>query len=233
MRIRLDNLPKEYQKKLCERTLTQETIYSLTFSISQKYRKQKQLLIRVAILRVILTLVMAAASFISPAAARGNRIVILGSCAVALILELLIIAGIYYIAVTRVPRQFSRCLAKGYPELTSFYSYEAILSGQLEASGQSRQLPFSLYIEDVFHLDDSHDVIVSGFAHGLITRNQSVYIIDPKDPAKGKYAAIVTQIETGPGQPAQQAADCPSALRLQNGQDFPICPGMYLYRDNF
>lgn len=233
MRIRLDNLPKEYQKKLRERTLTQETIYSLACSISQKYRQQKRLLIRVAILLVILTLVMAAASWISPAAARGNRLVILASCGAALILELMILAAMYYIAFTRVPRQFIRCLAKGYPELTSFYSYEAILSGQLEASGQSRQLPFSLYIEDVFHLRDSHDIIVSGFAHGLITRSQSVSIIDPKDPAKGKYAAIVTRIETGPGQPARQAADCHAALRLQNGQDFPISPGMYLYRDNF
>lgn len=231
MRIRLDNLPKEYQKKLCERTLTRETIHHLACSVSQKYKKQKQALWRVSVVLVILTLLMAAASCVSPAAARGNRMVILASCGAALILELLIIAGIYYIAVTRVPRQFTRCLARGYPELVTVYSYDAIIDGSLAASSLQDQLPFSLYIEDIFRLRDSHDVVVSGFAHGLISRNQSVYIIDRNDPARGKHAAIVTQIETGPGQPARQAADCPAALRLQNGQDVPIRTGMYLYRE--
>lgn len=231
MRIHLDNLPKEYQKKLCERTLTQETIHSLACSVSQKYRQQKQVLFRVSIILVILTLLMAAVSYISPAAARGNRMVILASCGATLILELLILASIYYIAVARVPRQFNRCLSKGYPEFAAVYSYDAILSGNLILSSSQTQLPFSFYIEDIFRLRDNHDLVVTGYVHGLIIRNQSVYIINLNDPSEGKYTAIVTQIETGPGQPAHQAADCPAALRLQNGQNLPIHTGMYLYRE--
>ena len=228
--IHLDRLSKEYQKKLSQRKLTYETIFGLAVSISQKYLVQKRLLIRIGLISTVFICAMAIMGIFSPAAAKGNRTIILLSCAVTYLLELGILFLLYLLAITRIPRQFSRSLQKGYPELSMALGYETIISGSLSSS--FHQFPFSLMIENIFNLQGCNDVIVTGFTHGLIRKNCSVYIFNKHSSSNKPLASIVTGIETAPGVPAYEAADCWVALRLQNGKNLPLHQRTYLYRQD-
>lgn len=232
LHIRLDNLPKEYQEKLRSRKMTQKSICSLAHAVSKKYRQQKRALLRIAAASFPVVFGMALLGIFSPTASEGNRSVMLFSCFTAWVFLQVLLAGIYQIAVTRVPRQFERCLKQGYPELTMVYGYETIRKGFPEESGSARQYPFFMYIEDVMELRNSGDVVVVGFAHGLINRNQSVFLLSPKGTEKEKQAAIVSGIETGPGQPAVRALDCHAALRIRDGKKMNLCAGMCLAADH-
>lgn len=229
-KIHLDSLSKEYQKKLSERKLTYETIFELAVSISQKYMLQKRLIIRIGLISTVMICAMGIMGIFSPAAAKGNPTIILLSCVVAYFLDLCILFFLYFIAITRIPRQFSSCLKKGYPELSMAFGYETIVSGSLSSS--SCQLPFSLMIEDIFNLQGCNDVIVTGFVHGLIRKNCSVYLLS-KDSSPAKHlVSIVTRIEIAPGTTACEVADCRAALQLQNGKKLNLRRGMYLYRQD-
>ena len=230
-RIYIESLEEEYRKKLCERKLTRETIDSLAGSISKKYLLQRRALKRVAVLLAVVTILMAAMSFFSPAARSGNMGAIVFSFAFVIVLEILILAGTYYVIVTRVPRQFSQCLQKGYPELMMEYGYEQILSGSLAERQGTRQLPLSLRIEDTFKLKNSEDIVVVGFVHGLIERGNPVMIVDRNDPSKEPAVAVVRAIEKADRKAVAQAADCNVALRIQKGAQLGLVPGMYLYRE--
>lgn len=230
IRIHLDHLPIQYQNKLKSRQLSKETIESLATSVSEKYLRQKKLLKRIAVWFSFLPLILALLGLFGASSANVNNHVFLLSCMFALLLEWVLLIAIYYLAVTRVPRQFSRCLKKGYPELEMTYGYEVIVDGSLVNPFFSHQLPFSLYIENVLELNDCHDVVITGFAHGLIRRNTSVYITNRKNPPKKQPAFIVTGIEIASGIPALEAADCPVALRIKDGKTLPVCSGMYAYR---
>lgn len=227
-KIRLESLSKEYRKKLSERKLTQETIHELAVSISRKYLLQRRLIIIIAVISAVLSCLMALLGISSPSAARGNRTVILFSCAIAFLLELFLLFFLYFAAVTRIPRQFSRCLKKGYPELSNVYGYEILLSGIL--ADASHQAPFSLIVENTIPLQNSRDIVVTGFAHGLIRKNCSVYISGKAGSGEELKTTLVTGIETAPAVSVREASDCPVALRLQNGKDLSLQPGMYLYR---
>lgn len=231
--IQLENLEKEYQKKLRERMLTRETIYNLAYSVSKKYHQQKRVLLRLAVIAVFMTLGMALTGIWNSDVSGGNQKVFLISCAVALALELLIFIGVYWIAVTRVPRQFALCLNEGYPELTTILGYEAIRKGDLEELYYLQRYSFSLYIEDVFDLKDSRDIVVTGFAHGLINRSRSVYLVRGKGSLKKEKAAIVSGIEIDSGKSVAQAADCYVALRILNGKEIDPKAGMYLVAEHF
>lgn len=230
--IRLENLPKEYQEKLRSRKLTQQTICSLAHSVSKKYRQQKRVLLRIAAVSFPAILVMALMGIFSPAASKGNRSVIIFSCFAAWVMIQVILIGIYQIAVARVPRQFVRCLRQGYPELAMVYGYETIRNGYLEASSSFRKYPFFMCIEDVMEIRNSSDMVVVGFAHGLINRNQSVFLLPREGDGKEKKAAIVSGIEIGPGQPAVRALDCHAALRIRDGKEMNLCAGMCLVADH-
>lgn len=230
MAIHLDNLPVQYQKKLKNRELTKETIDSLASSVCRKYLLQKKRLKRVAILFSFLPLLMAILGLFGISTSDVNINVFLISCIFVLFLEWTLFIAIYYIAVTRVPRQFARCLRKGYPELEMTHGYELILNGSLANSFHSHQLPFSLYIENVLELKGCNDVVVTGFSHGFIRRNYSVYVNFKNDPPQIQNTFIVTRIEISPGVPALEATDCPVALRIKDGKSLPIRSGMYVYR---
>lgn len=231
-KIYLQTLSKEYRNKLCQGTLAKGSVNSLAVSISRNYQQQKHRLLLAAAICVILTIAMAVLGCLSPASPSGNQPVFLQACAFVLFFELILFPSIYYLIVTRIPRQFARCLEKGYPELAMTYGYESIISGALVQPFSSLQLPFSLYIEDTFELRNSRDMVVTGFAHGLIKKGFSVYLIDKEDPSRKRKVSIVTRIETSPDISVSEAADCHVALRLQNGKDLAPIPGMYLYRQN-
>lgn len=230
IKLHLDSLSKEYQKKLSERKLTYETIFELAVSISKKYLLQKRLIIRIGLISAVMICAMAVMGICSPSASRANPAIILLSCAAAYFLELCVLFFLYFAAVTRIPRQFSNCLKKGYPELSMSLGYEAIVSGSLSSS--SCQLPFSLMIEDIFNLQGCNDVVVTGFVHGLIRKNCSVHVLNRHASPSVHLVSIVTAIETAPGASAYEAADCRAALRLQDGKDLNLQQGMYLYRQD-
>lgn len=230
MRIYIEHLPEEYRRKLTARKLSLETIDSLARQISRRYRAQKRLLQRTAVFCLAVTVLMPLLTAFHPSMSKGSLPILLLCSALVLILELLIFITLHYAAVARVPRQFSRALEKGYPELAMIYGYEAVISKALADAGSPRQLPFSLLVEDLFPLSNGEDLVVVGFVHGLISRNVSVYIIDKDDPSKGRRAAMVTGIETA-GHPVSEAADCHAALRIRNGKHLNLTKGMYLYRE--
>lgn len=230
-KIQIDTLTKEYRDKLCSRQLTRETIDSLAGQISRKYLTRRRAFKWAAILCAVSLLIIAALTFLSPNAPSANLPVLLLSILSTAMMEIFILIFVYFAAVTRVPRQFDRCLRKGYPELSVLYGYETLVNGSLAEKRRSEQLPFSLCIEDTFSLKNSQDLVVAGFAHGLISRGASVYILDKENPSAQRTAALVTAIEKGPGKPAALAADCFAALQIKDGKQLGLRPGMYLYRE--
>ena len=90
---------------------------------------------------------------------------------------------------------------------------------------------FNLLVEDVFKLENSGNIVVTGFVHGLIVKGRSVFITDKNDPHRGQIAAVVGRIETEGGKPAIQAADCHAALEIVDGKSYDLRAGMYLYRE--
>lgn len=229
-RIYIESLNAEYREKLCTRKLTRETIDSLASSVSWKYQQKKQAFKRVTFFMITATILMVLMMLLSPNAQGGSMKAIAFSFAVVLVMEILILAAVYYGIVTRVPRQFVRCLRKGYPELEMEYGYEQIIAGRFADKKNTQQFDFSLKIEDVFRLKNSEDIVVVSFAHGLIARGNSVFIMDKDALSPKRIGAVVAAIEKGNGEPAMQAADCKVALRIQKGTELALTPGMCLYR---
>lgn len=228
--IHLENLSAEYRQKLRAGTLTRETIDQLARSISAKCQLRKRVFRRVAVLLPAGTVLMAMLSLLAPAARTANRTVLLGAFAFTILMELPILAAVYCLAVTRVPRQFVRSLRKGYPELESDYGYAQLLSGSLTDMQGQRRPSFYLRIEEIFPLQNSEDIVAAGFAQGLIARGNSVAVRDRDRPAAECVHAIVSAVEKTGG-PAAEAADCRAALRIRHGARLGLRPGMELYRE--
>ena len=230
--IYMENLPAEYQKKLCARALTRETIEGLAGSVSTKYMARRRIFRKLAVILPAMTVLMALLSLYAPAVRTGNvnTKVLLGSYGFTVLVEILILVYVYFLSVVRVPRQFAKCLKKGYPELESLYGYEQLTNGSL-IDNQAAQWPsFSLQIEDVFKLKNSEDCVAVGFAHGLIERGNYVRVLDTEQAAQPRGAALVSGIEIANGKAAEQAADCKAALRVRGGAGLGLAPGMYLRR---
>ena len=225
--IYIESLSKEYQRKLRERKLELQTIESLAASISKKRALKKA-----ALLCAIITILLAVMTVLAPTASAGSRATMIFAFLIVILMEVLILV-LAYVAVCRVPRQFSKCLKAGYPELVIKYGYEQIVNGSLAEPKPSRQLPFSMGIEDIFRLQDSDDIVVVGFVHGLIRKGNAVHIIDKNDPSKGHAVTVVSAIELTNKKKVLEAADCMAALRLKDGTkiNMNLVPGMYLYRE--
>lgn len=230
VKIPFPSLPKEYRKKLIERKLTKDTLQQLAISISKIYVLQKRRLKIIAIAGPALTIIMVLLSLLSPAASHINQTVYFLCCAVAILFEIILLIIIHYVWISRIPRQFSNALKKGYPELTAVYGYSAIIDGTLANFDASQQFPFSLYIEEVFQVKNSADIIVTGFAHGLIKKNCSVFITGEAALSQKTKAALITGIEISSGKSSLTACDCMAALLVRNGKSFNLKPGMWLYR---
>jgi len=229
--IYLENLPEEYRRKLCARELSRETIDRLAVSVNEKYLLRKRTFGRVAVGLLVLTILMAVLTLFAPAARRGNMAVEMGAFGFTLLVEIPILAAVYFLAVTRVPRQFAKCLKKGYPELEIEYGYEQICSGSFANGRGARSPSFSMQIEDVFPLKGSADIVAVGFAHGLIVRGNSAFTAGGDDPSEKRGCVIVSAVEKADGKPAVQAADCRVALRIRKGAELGLAPGMYLHRE--
>ena len=230
--IYIESLSKEYQRKLRERKLELQTIESLAASISKKHLQKKRALKKAALLCAIITILLAVMTVLAPTASAGSRAAMIFAFLIVILMEVLILV-LAYVAVCRVPRQFSKCLKAGYPELVIKYGYEQIVNGSLAEPKPSRQLPFSMGIEDIFRLQDSDDIVVVGFVHGLIRKGNAVHIIDKNDPSKGHAVTVVSAIELTNKKKVLEAADCIAALRLKDGTkiNMNLVPGMYLYRE--
>jgi hypothetical protein len=129
--IYVENLSKEYSQKLCNREMSEEEVEALAKLVSQKYFMHRKGFLLAAMLLPSMTLAMAVMSYYSPVAQKENMSVIMGSFLFTLVVELFILWFVYYIGVVKVPRQFARCLNKGYPELNEVYGYKRIVDGSL------------------------------------------------------------------------------------------------------
>ena len=232
VKIQVESLSKEYRKKLCERTLTKGTVERLAKEVSEKYLLQRKAFRRAVLLYAVIVILLAVMTFLSPAAVKGSMTAVIVSLGFLAALGIMIFWAVYFAVVMRIPRQFARCLKRGYPELEMLYGYEMIISGKAAVERKTQQLPFSMQIEDVFRLQDSDNIIVAGFAHGLIAKGNSVFLIDKNDPHRRKAAAIVNRIETNGGKPAAQALDCYAALEIIDGGKYDLRGGMYLYGEH-
>mgnify|MGYP005801433243 CR=1 FL=1 len=232
VKIQVESLPKEYRKKLCERTLTKGTVERLAKEVSEKYLLQRKAFRRAVLLYAVIVILLAVMTFLSPAAVKGSMTAVIVSLGFLAALGIMIFWAVYFAVVMRIPRQFVRCLKRGYPELEMLYGYEMIISGKAAVERKTQQLPFSMQIEDVFRLQDSDNIVVAGFAHGLIAKGNSVFLIDKNDSHRRKAAAIVNRIEIEGGKPAAQALDCYAALEIIDGGKYDLRAGMYLYREH-
>ena len=232
VKIQVESLSKEYRKKLCERTLTKGTVERLAKEVSEKYLLQRKAFRRAVLLYAVIVILLAVMTFLSPAAVKGSMTAVIVSLGFLAALGIMIFWAVYFAVVMRIPRQFARCLKRGYPELEMLYGYEMIISGKAAVERKTQQLPFFFFFEDVFRLQDSDNIIVAGFAHGLIAKGNSVFLIDKNDPHRRKAAAIVNRIETNGGKPAAQALDCYAALEIIDGGKYDLRAGMYLYREH-
>lgn len=229
-KISLPSLPKEYRKKLKERKLTKGTLQQLAVSISKVYVMQARRLKIISITGPALTIIMVLLGLLSPSASHINKTVYFLCCAVTILFEMILLIVIHYVWISRIPRQFSKALEKGYPELAAVYGYASIIDGTLANYYPSQQFPFSLYIEEVFQLKNSTDIVVTGFAHGLICNNCSVFIAGGTALSKKANAAMISGIEISKGKSSPAACDCMTALLVKNGKSFNLKPGMWLYR---
>ena len=242
VKLRTENLSKEYIKKLQQRSLSRQAVDSLAAEISKKCVLHKRAFRRAMIITAAATALLMLLTALSPKALDASPAALTVSFVLLVILEAFIFIFVYFAAVTKIPRQFDRALKAGYPELVEIYGYEVIMSGELSEIRKSRQLPFSMMIEEIFELKDSNNVVVCGFVHGFIARGNSVFIgeIAQENPLfngenalapKGQPTAIVSAIENNGGKPSKQAAECFVALEIHGVKDFTLRKGMYLYRD--
>ena len=135
---------------------------------------------------------------------------------------------LYNLTVTKVPKQFSKYLKMGYPELDMRYGYEAIK----HAKNVDRTNPhphFVLSIQDTFRLKECNDLVVVGFAQGIISCGTEVFLSETTDRITKQHKVRITAIETGPGKSAQEASDCRVALRIEKGNFYNIKEGSVLY----
>jgi len=137
--IYVENLSSEIRKNLCSGELTRETIEGLACSISEQYRQRERIFRKLVILLPAMTILMAVLTFFSPAAQKSNPKALVISYAFTIVVEMLILVIVRGLAVTRIPRQFARCLKKGYPELEPEFGYEQITNGSLADRKGSRQ----------------------------------------------------------------------------------------------
>lgn len=143
VKIYVESLPKEYREKLRERKLTREAVDRLAGQVSEKYLLKKRAFKRAVLICAVSSIVLFVLTLITAfksGGCGGSITAILFSCMSVAVMEILILAGVYYGAVTRTPRQFAKCLQKGYPELVMSHGYERIVSGELAEEKRSRQL---------------------------------------------------------------------------------------------
>ena len=233
-RIYIENLSGEYRKKLCARQLSRETIDRLAVEVSEKYQLRWRTFKWLAVLLPAGTALMLLLTLKAPAADGVDRGSYLAACGFTILAELGILAAAYFLAVVRVPRQFARCLKKGYPELEPEYGCEQLLDGSLTRTQGAPRPSVTLRIEEIFPLQGSEDVVAAGFAQGLIVRGSAVRIAGPDGaPRAGAFALVksLEKAEPGGAVGAAEAADCRAALRLEKGARLGLAPGMILYRE--
>lgn len=143
VKIQVESLSKEYQEKLRGRTLTKGTIDRLATEISRKYLLQRKAFRRTAVFYAVIVVLLGLMTLLSPSAPEGSAKAILISLGFVAAVGIILFAVIYYAVVTRVPRQFAKCLKEGYPELEMLYGYDMIVSGSAAAGRPSQQMPFS------------------------------------------------------------------------------------------
>ena len=129
--IYVENLSAECRRRLCARTFTREEVAQLAASLSSVYQLRKRTFRWMIVLLPGMTVLMAVLSYFSPAARAGDMTVTLCSFGFTLLVEIPILAIVWVLAVTRMPRQFARYLKKDYPELVPQFGYEEIVSGEL------------------------------------------------------------------------------------------------------
>lgn len=226
-RVYIESLAKEYRDKLKNRELSKASIETLFNSISEKYHLRRTRVLYFLIILCVLVLFMNASTLMMI----QKPITLQMVCYIVLMPSVAVIAIIflvYYICVTRVPKQFSKCLGIGYPELVMQYGYEAIkhAKGKPVAGNHPR---FVLSVQDTFHLKDSNDLVVVGRAQGTIACGMEVFLSETADRTSTQHKVRITGIETGPGKAAKEAADCHVALRVEKGNFYEIKVGSVLY----
>lgn len=227
-RIHIESLSKEYRDKLKNRELSKASIESLFYSISEKYYLRRTKSLYLVIILCVLALFMNISTLLMT-----KQEINLPFIFFVVLLPSIAISGIvffvYHIAVLRVPKQFAKCLEIGYPELVMQYGYEAIKNAK-KTSKPSNQPRFVLSVQDTFHLKDCNDLVVVGFAQGIISYGTEVFLSETMDRTAEQHKVRITAIETGPGKSVKEASDCHVALRVAKGNFYNIKEGSVLYR---
>lgn len=88
---------------------------------------------------------------------------------------------------------------------------------------------FLLGVQDVFGLKESEDMVVVGRLEGRVCTGDAVYLSSPGVDEDSVFLTTVKGIEINVNTPAQEAADCHVALRIENGRQYPIRKGTVLF----
>lgn len=228
-RIYVESLSKEYCNKLKNRQLSKTSIESLFDSISKKYHQRRKMMFFLTIMVCVVMLFMSISTLMMTHP--ENITPLFAGCVILLpcLATVAILVFVYFIAVSRVPKQFDRYLKIGYPEMVIQYGYEAMKNAK-KASRQSTTRPrFVLSVTEVFHLKEGNDLIVMGLTQGTIVCGMEVFLSETTERTATQHKVRITGIETGSGKSASQASDCHVALRIEKGNFYNIKQGSVLY----
>lgn len=134
--IYIEGLTNEYKKKIKKRELPLKLIDSIFHSIRDTYHKRKKAMLHVSIMVIAIFLIMDVMVALNQLKTNGLGMdFILGNLVLfPIVIIVFVLALCYFLCVSRIPRQFNKCLKIGYPELIDQYGYDAIKAPQLKTN---------------------------------------------------------------------------------------------------
>lgn len=133
-----ESLSDECKNKLKNRQMSQESIDHIFHLIKDIYHKRKKAMLHMSIMITAMFLIMDV--MVAYNKIKTSKLDMNFTLKVLVLFPIIIIPLIlgicYYICLARVPRQFSKCLKIGYPELIDQYGYDAIKASPLKTSNR-------------------------------------------------------------------------------------------------
>ena len=98
-----------------------------------------------------------------------------------------------------------------------------------ESASETPSSNFVLGVLDVFNLQNTDDLVVTGRVKGTISKGDRVCLLNPGDDDGCVFLSTIVGIETAPGVAANQASDCQVGLRMERGKLYRIKKGTVIY----
>ncbi|PJI07825.1 MULTISPECIES: hypothetical protein [Clostridium] len=125
----IEGLSDEYKKKIKKRELSLKSIDSIFHSIKDTYHQRKKGMLCASIMLTAIFLIMDVMTALNEL--KTNQLN-MSTLVFPIVIIPFILALCYFLCVSRIPRQFNKCLKIGYPELMDQYGYDAIKAPKIK-----------------------------------------------------------------------------------------------------